>query len=319
MDCSLDDAARRAISALELSDVSKRSYRYAIRAFLAFTGPDATITDITNQTLYEYRLWLRDVRGYGRRTVQNYISAAGRVLNWLDLREELPDGVSYNRIRTVCSGTAGNRRQPYQRRKTDPDIHHLLEYYTGLPLPESGPGRLMLLRDRALLQTLYDTATRVSEALALTRADVQDGRAIRVRLTQTKGDKPRTVFLKQARPLLAEYCREREDDRRAPLFVSHGRNSGTALTSQHVRRIVKVAAEALGLDPGTSPHILRHACAQDMLDSGMPIEWVAAYLGHKRIDTTRTVYAWETDEGNLLRMVQKHRGKKRPPRRLPEL
>ena len=35
----------------------------------------------------------------------------------------------------------------------------------------------------------------------------------------------------------------------------------------------------------------------------MPLEWVAALLGHERPDTTRVVYAWETDEDRLADMV----------------
>ena len=53
----------------------------------------------------------------------------------------------------------------------------------------------------------------------------------------------------------------------------------------------------------TSPHALRHRRAQDLLDEGMPLEWVAALLGHERPDTTRVVYAWETDEDRLSDMV----------------
>ena len=151
---------------------------------------------------------------------------------------------------------------------------------------------------------LYDTATRISEALALTREDVLDGRARKVRLSITKNGRPRTVFMSnETRRLIREYVAERTDDVFAPLFVSHGRNKGSSLTPAHAWNIVKEAARAEGLYQNTSPHSLRHRRAQDLLDEGMPLEWVAALLGHERPDTTRIVYAWETDEDRLGDMV----------------
>lgn len=75
------------------------------------------------------------------------------------------------------------------------------------------------------------------------------------------------------------------------------------ITPAHAWRIVKSAAQAEGLYDNTSPHSLRHRRAQDLLDEGMPLEWVAALLGHEHPDTTRVVYAWETDEDRLADMV----------------
>jgi len=66
---------------------------------------------------------------------------------------------------------------------------------------------------------------------------------------------------------------------------------------------VKNAARAEGLFGNTSPHSLRHRRAQDLLDEGMPLEWVAALLGHQHTDTTRIVYAWQTNEERLADMV----------------
>ena len=103
--------------------------------------------------------------------------------------------------------------------------------------------------------------------------------------------------------LIRAYVRERDDSPYAPLFVSHGRGKGKPLTPRHAWQLVKNAAEAEGLYDNTSPHSLRHRRAQDLLDEGMPLEWVAALLGHEHADTTRVVYAWETDEARLADMV----------------
>ena len=55
--------------------------------------------------------------------------------------------------------------------------------------------------------------------------------------------------------------------------------------------VVKNAAAALGLHKSTSPHSFRHFRATQLLNEGMPLESVQAYLGHQDISTTRKVYA----------------------------
>jgi len=223
-------------------------------------------------------------------------------------------------LRRVDSGR-GSRRTGYDQRRTDPDVARVITHYLRQPLPaEHGNKRLALLRNRALMCLLYDTGMRISEALALTREDVLDGRAHKVRLTITKNGKPRTVFLaEETQQLIQAYCRERSDGPYAALFVSHGRGKGEdsstgdgadvtivpsgSITPQYAWQLVKRAARAEGLYENTSPHSLRHRRAQDLLDEGMPLEWVAALLGHQHPDTTRVVYAWETDEERLADMV----------------
>ncbi len=276
------------------------------------------IAKINEDLLAIFNQWLRQAypdprirpgqtasEGAPTRTARTYLVAAKRLMNWLDLNGLLPDGVSFDRmVRRIDQGR-GRRRTGYQQRRIDPDVIRVLTHYDRQPLPtKSGARRLALLRNRALMAFLYDTGTRISEALALTREDVLDGRAAKVRLTRTKNGKPRTVFLAdETRRLLREYIREREDSVYAPLFISHGRGQGGAITPSHAWLFSKKSGQAEGLYQNTSPHSLRHRRAQDLLDEGMPLEWVAALLGHQHPDTTRVVYAWETDEERLGDMV----------------
>ncbi|NLG51194.1 MAG: site-specific integrase [Chloroflexi bacterium] len=315
---------------LELSPLSKRTYQHGINAFIRFLHINAgnypaadtldpfPIASLAEETLSAFGRWLREAYPDPRarpgdnnalsmtRTARTYMVAAKRLMNWLDLRELLPTGVSFDRmIRRIDQGR-GQRRQGYQQRQVDPEALKVLTHYARQPLPEKpGARRLALLRNRALMAILYDTGMRISEALALTREDVLDGRARKVRLTRTKNGKPRTVFLsEETRGFIRAYTRERDDGAYAPLFVSHGRDKGSALTPRHAWLLVKTAAKAEGLYDNTSPHSLRHRRAQDLLDEGMPLEWVAALLGHQHPDTTRVVYAWQTDEERLSDMVE---------------
>jgi site-specific recombinase XerD len=217
-------------------------------------------------------------------------------------------------VREIDAGR-GQRRQGYVQRRVDPEVVRVLSHYIRQPLPDpQGPGRLTVLRNRLLMAMLYDTGMRISEALALSREDVLDGRARKVRLVHTKNGKPRTVFLsEETRRLIVAYVRERGDGVYAPLFATHGRGKAgplqgrpAAISAAHAWRLVKDAAQAEGLYDNTSPHSLRHRRAQDLLDEGMPLEWVAALLGHQHPDTTRVVYAWETDENRLGGMVEEY-------------
>lgn len=331
---SVDEVVELTLADLELRPLSKRTYRCGLQAFLRFLkeekhngfSQDALapypISLLSEDTLSEFNRWLRRTykpkRAASRRIARDqslgetktrtqtvYLVAARHLMNWLDLNELLPEDVSYERMVRLITSTRGRRRQAYVRRPVDPDVIRVLTYYQRQELPEKPlQRRLIILRNRALMAFLYDTATRVSEALALTREDVLDGRAYKVRLTITKNGRPRTVFISnETRHIIQEYVSERTDDVYAPLFVSHGRNRGSALTPAHAWNIVKEATKAEGLYQNTSPHSLRHRRAQDLLDEGMPLEWVAALLGHERPDTTRIVYAWETDEERLGDMI----------------
>lgn len=325
---TLNQAADAMLADLELSHLTKRTYRHGIHALLrclhiadeAYGAAEALapypIARVNEEILSTFSRWLREAYPNPRarsseeakptRTTRTYMVAARRLMNWIDLHELMPEGVSFDRmVRRIDQGR-GQRRQGYTQRKVDPDAIRVLTHYNRQELPEKrGARRLALLRNRALMALLYDTGMRISEALALSREDVLDGRAEKLRLTVTKNGKPRTVFLSQeTRRLIRAYAVEREDSAYAPLFVSHGRGKGTAITPSHAWLLVKKAAQAEGLYANTSPHSLRHRRAQDLLDEGMPLEWVATLLGHARPDTTRVVYAWETDEERLADMVQ---------------
>lgn len=325
---TVNQAATLMLAQLELSVLSKRTYHHGLNALLRFlhgqdndfTAADALapypLARLTEETLATFNIWLReaypdspirhkDASHNATRTSRTYLVAARRLMNWLDLRDLLPPGVTFERmVRRIDSGR-GQRREGYKQRKVDPEVMRVLTHYTRQPLPpEPGMKRLTLLRNRCLMALLYDTGMRISEALALTREDVLDGRATKLRLVITKNGKPRTVFLSdETRQLITEYVHDRSDDQRADLFISHRRGKGQAITPSHAWLLVKQAAQAEGLYANTSPHSLRHRRAQDLLDEGMPLEWVAAMLGHQHPDTTRVVYAWETDEDRLADMV----------------
>ena len=154
------------------------------------------------------------------------------------------------------------------------------------------------LRDAALLEVLYGTGARISEAVGLDVDDV--ARLVRRRGRTTpapglrvlgKGRKERIVplgsyaraaldaYLVRARPELA---------RRGPgtpaLFLNA---RGGRLSRQSAWTILRTVAERAGITAEVSPHTLRHCFATHLLDGGADVRVVQELLGHASVTTTQ--------------------------------
>lgn len=236
-------------------------------------------------------------RRYAKATNQLYITSLRRYMQWLDAEDLLPDDFNRAKAEAKLKVTRGEARSGYRHRAADPDLPRIIGYYDSQELPGDGEKvkdshtrRLELLRARAIMHTLYASAGRVSEVASLTRAQVADGRAAETLITG-KGNKQRMLFLTpEAQAAIRSYCNARDDTYPA-LFISHRKGKGQPLTRMSIWRAVKHAAKKLGLSSITSPHSFRHYRATQLLNEGMPLESVQAYLGHASPETTRIVYA----------------------------
>ena len=149
------------------------------------------------------------------------------------------------------------------------------------------------LRDRALLEFLYATGARISEACGLSLADLdRDNRLVRV---FGKGAKERIVpfgriaaaamdvWLTEGRQHLEPARWARRGDQEA-VFLNL---RGARLSRQAAWAIVKKYGERVGLADKLSPHVLRHSCATHLLDHGADLRIVQEMLGHASISTTQ--------------------------------
>jgi integrase/recombinase XerD len=153
------------------------------------------------------------------------------------------------------------------------------------------------LRDRALLELLYGTGARISEAVGLAVDDLDRGQDV-VRLAG-KGGKQRIVpmgsyalravddYLVRARPALV--AAGRSGARGGALFLNA---RGGPLSRQSAWSILRTAAEraagAGGPEPSAvSPHTLRHSFATHLLDGGADVRVVQELLGHASVTTTQ--------------------------------
>ncbi|MFT4648997.1 MAG: integrase/recombinase XerD, partial [Glaciecola sp.] len=142
-------------------------------------------------------------------------------------------------------------------------------------------------RDRALLEVLYATGARVSEAVSLTTDSLQP-ELTSLRL-HGKGDKTRIVPLggpaREALTIWLEQGRKKRLAGRQSQHVFIGR-SQKPLTRGTAWRIVRAAALKAGLSQHLSPHTLRHSFATHMIESGGDLRSVQEMLGHASIRTT---------------------------------
>lgn len=144
-------------------------------------------------------------------------------------------------------------------------------------------------RDRAMLETLYGAAVRVSELvdLDLPEMDLETRTAI----VRGKGNKQRMVPLGRPAveaiatylPARLELCRSQEDPGAVFLNARGGR-----LTRQGVFGIVRKNALRVGIAASRiSPHVLRHSAATHMVEGGADLRTVQEILGHASVSTTQ--------------------------------
>jgi integrase/recombinase XerD len=263
----------------------------------------------------EYLLALDVERGLSANTIHAYRRDLGQYLEFLDGTE--PDQgsverfVAHLRAADLASSTVGRKVAAIRGlhrflvveglRETDPTL--LLESprrpepfpkaltrdqaFALVEAPDSGT--LKGRRDSALLEFLYATGARVSEAVGvdLGHLDLDD----RVVLVTGKGAKQRLVPMGgKAVAALSRWLPDRlslirRGQRGDPLFLNL---RGRRLSRQGVFDVVRANARRAGIEGvEVSPHVLRHSAATHMVEAGADLRTVQEILGHATISTTQ--------------------------------
>jgi len=161
------------------------------------------------------------------------------------------------------------------------------------------------LRDAALLELLYGTGIRISEAVTLDVDEVD-------RLARTPADEPAPGLRvlgkgdKERIVPVGSYARKALDAylvRGRPMLVASGRGTpalfvntrGDRLSRQSAWAVLRSVAEKAGITAEVSPHTLRHSYATHLLDGGADIRVVQELLGHASVTTTQ-IYTLVTIE-----------------------
>jgi len=284
------------VSFLEYLEIEKnrsaltvRNYAFYLQRFIGWTGVKKP-EDITLPIVKQFRLKLNRELNNGKplkKSTQNYhIIALRSFLKYLAKMD----------VKTLASeklelAHIGERSVEFL---DGDDLDRLLQ----APLKSSNK-KIIQIRDKAILETLFSTGLRVSELISLKRNSInlkKDEFTVR-----GKGDKPRIVFLSNhAKHWIGEYLKAR-DDVEPYLFVAHDRASKAReeevkpLSPRSVQRLVEKYSSAAGITKKVTPHTMRHSYATDLLQGGADIRSVQSMLGHSSITTTQ-IYTHITNQ-----------------------
>jgi integrase/recombinase XerD len=273
----------------------------------------------------EYLSWLAIERGRAVNTIAAYRRDLLAYEGWLAAQEIPITSVTEELVQSYVAELRGSGRRPSSVARALSAVRNLHRFLVdegesaldptgdvaapripqGVPkaLSEKEVGRLLdavvgddavARRDRALLEVLYGTGLRISEAVGLSLGDIDaDGHTI---LAFGKGSKERIVPLgRYAREALAAWLAPDGRGRLVPIRWGRRGDSeavflnrrGGRLTRQGAWGIVHHHGERAGLGDRLTPHVLRHSCATHMLDHGADIRVVQELLGHASIATTQ--------------------------------
>lgn len=248
---------------------------------------------LTTDHIWKYRVFLsRHIDPRTKRTLkkstQNYYLIALRSL--LEFFAE-------NEIQTLSPTTVKLAKD-----KSDKAIKFLqLEEIERLLLAPD-KNKIIGIRDRAILETLFSTGLRVAELTSLNREQLKikkDTADLEISVVG-KGSKIRTIYFSaRAIKYLRIYLNKRNDIDKA-LFINYKpgiEKTGLSrrLTTKSIEDLVKKYVKIAGLPIMVTPHTLRHSFATDLLAQGADIRLVQEFLGHRNISTTQ-IYTHVTNK-----------------------
>ena len=277
----------RAVSAHTIAAYRRDLNRYA--GHLAQRGV-AALDQVGQSTIAEYAAQLREGVRDGDGWLQPPLASASVARAVVAVRSlhrfALADGLT--------ADDPARQVQPPRPARRLPKALSVAQVQALLTAPgEDGP---LPLRDTALLELLYGTGVRISEAVQLDVDDVvhplraPEGETPALRVLG-KGSKERLVPLgSYARAALDRYL-----VRGRPALVGRGRVSpalflnarGGRLSRQSAWTILRSSAERAGIEVDISPHTLRHSYATHLLDGGADVRVVQELLGHASVTTTQ--------------------------------
>lgn len=291
-----------------LSQRTVRMYGYYLQFFEAWMTQqkkDATVEDISEDTIRSFRLYLSNVyknphKGNLSRQSQNYFLIALRSFFKYLVKQKL-------KVIAPEMIELGKSRDRKIKFLSSEDLKRMFDAVE--TTSEQG------IRDRAILEVLFSTGLRVSELVGLNKEHVN------IKLGEFgvmgKGSKMRVVFLSDdAKNWLQRYLDARKDPY-SPLFIRYaGPKPEEQLTPEKMRlsvrsveRLVDKYRKKAGLLQRIGPHALRHSFATDLLQHGADLRSVQEMLGHKNVATTQ-IYTHVTNP-HLREIHQKfHSGNK---------
>ena len=275
---------------LRLSAHTVTAYLRDVGSFLAFLesnlGHPPQTQDFANLHMRDLRAFLaaRRAQGVSARSLNRALSALRRFTAYLK-ECDLPVSGAFDTVQTQKTPAS------LPRAVAAKDVLLLIRHALDGPKDE-----WLGLRDGALLTLLYGTGLRISEALSVTRHDIETAHDM-LRVTG-KGGKQRDVpLLPLVTQALDDYLAAQPFGLRREDKIFRGRRGGV-MTPRQAQALLSRLRRATGLDESVTPHALRHSFASHLLAGGGDLRTIQELLGHASLSSTQ-IYT-QVDEAALL-------------------
>lgn len=261
-----------------ISPKTAHNYRIYLTIFNDYINKPASA--VTTNDIRDFITYLSEVRINKNSSIQTVLNTLRSFFGWMQTEEYIPKNPT-TRIKSFKINKKDSRH----------------------PLT---PEQLELLRDachtyreKALVEFLYSSGCRVSEAVQIDLSAIDfERRCVSV---IGKGDKRRNLYFSiRAKLMIRQYVAERKGG--TALFCS-GRQPYGRLGDRSIEEIIRRIGEQAGITKRVHPHVLRHTLATDLLNSGMDITIIQQILGHSSVGTTE-IYA-EISQDSVRREYEK--------------
>lgn len=281
-----------------LSPKTLKAYGIDLRQFREYLEADLKVTELAVVDKTVLRAYLKTLFGPLKETsVKRKVAALKSCFRFL----EREDAIAVNPFRKMEVRIKEAHRLPKTLPLADLKrlFKHLYRQRQVHPDPESYEYRA-LVRDIAVLETLFATGARIAEVCHLKDEDL-DLRRGRVRILG-KGGRERILQLCEAETLatLKEHRSLWEEEIGKNGYFFHNRRKNR-LSEQSVRIMLRRAASEAGVNAKVTPHMFRHSVATLLLEEGVDIRYIQSLLGHTSIATTQ-IYT-EVGEGQHRRVL----------------
>lgn len=275
------------------------NYRIYLKEQFDIGFADFSFDYFTREHIYNYLIYLRDIKGNCNNTLNVRLAALCSFLKYC-AEESIELSKYFVDVAKIHSFKVYSRER----------LEFLSEEHLQLLFSVADTFKQKDRRNRFLVIFFYETGCRLREVLDLKVGNLRfTGKAAAVTVVG-KGRKARTIPMTTAatKHLIAylnEFHKERKPD--AYLFYTIHDGSPTQMKEGTVDSILKNLAKKAHEIDSTFPlnlhaHVLRHTLAMNIYRRGMPISYIRDILGHSSIETT-SIYA-HADEKTMLKALE---------------
>ena len=313
---------------MKTSKIKAEQVLRLINTFLEEYAPSIKTNSLNTLNNYRlaldlYLLWLEEVKGISDESISVNCFEAKMVEEWISwLKNERNNSnascnvrISSLRVfikylakqdpafRYLSVEVASVERQKVKKNKEEAMTRDAVEALFKVPSTKTVSGRRYYL----MMVMFYSLGVRIDELLSLTIENVHLDTTIPSVTVIGKGAKPRTInLLSKPKKLLEVYIRSVHGDHPAPtayVFFTNHKGCNVKMSQNAVRNQLKryaaIAHETCSDVPlDVHPHLFRRSKATHMLEDGVNIYQISAFLGHENIITTEHYLNISLDEKN---------------------